>query len=318
MAGISTGGPSTLRKIFSTIKSIRIPIVIAQHMPTGFTEGLVEGLNVISNIPVIEAQDGMELENKIYIGKSGFHIVFDKNKRKILRLVTEPKDAHFFPLADVLFKSAAEEYGCKTISLVMTGLSAYSDGVAGTKAVAGTGGLTLVQEARCCVAPGMPTRSLKEGDVKSIINIEEIEMLFTDWEVFYKYMINKCPDNKNINILVVDDHPSHKYMIKEILEGEGYNVDVASDGLKAIEMATMKKYEVVLMDIRMPNMDGVAATEALYQIDPMQKVIIVTASLSEKTKKRIEMLEVFDYVYKPIEVQKIIDVVKRAVKAYYL
>jgi len=318
VVGISTGGPVVIREIVSEIKSIKIPILIAQHMPAGFTKGLVDGLNFVSKVPIVEAEDGMQLENKIYIAKAGYHLVFDSVFKKTLRLTTEPKDAHFFPSVDVLFQSAAQCYKNKVISLVMTGLSAYSDGVAGSNAVAEAGGLTVVQDAKTCIAPGMPVRSLKDSKIDCIATIDEIKVLFRNYQEFIKIMLKKRPPNNKINILVIDDHPAHRYMLKEILETEKYNVDLAEDGLIGVEMAAKKKYEVVLMDIKMPRMDGIRATEAIFQIDPMQKVIIVTASLSENTRKKIEYLEVFEYIYKPIEMKKILDAVDRAVKAYYL
>lgn len=146
----------------------------------------------------------------------------------------------------------------------------------------------------------------------------EIKMLFEDYEVFYDYMLKKRPKNENINILVVDDQDSHQNMLKHILLTKNYNVDLASDGGKAVEMAAKKKYEVILMDIYMPNMNGFTATEALYQIDPMQKVIIVTASDSIATKQKIKLLNVFDCLYKPVDMKEILDIVDKAVRSYYL
>lgn len=318
VVGISTGGPTTLREILSSLDSIKVPILIAQHMPKGFSEGLVKGLNQISKIPVIEAENKMKLENKIYMAKAGWHLILNKYNRKEILITEEPETEHFFPSVNVLFKSAADIYGAKAISLVMTGLSAYDDGVEGTEAIFKAGGLPIVQAATSCVAPGMPLNSVQKSNVKCIANIDEIKMLFNDWQKFYYYMQQKRPTNDKVNILVVDDHPSHQYMLKHILLTEKYNVDTAEDGLKAIEMAAKKKYEVVLMDIRMPNMDGLAATDALYQIDPMQKVIIVTASISSGTRHKIKALNVFDFLYKPIEMKKLIDVVDKAVKKYYL
>lgn len=125
--GISTGGPTTLREIFTEINSIRIPILIAQHMPKGFSEGLVAGLNQISKIPVVEAQNNMKLENKIYMAKAGYHLVINTDNHSLLSITNKPRDEFFFPSADVLFSSAAETYKDKTISIVMTGLSAYDE-----------------------------------------------------------------------------------------------------------------------------------------------------------------------------------------------
>jgi two-component system, chemotaxis family, protein-glutamate methylesterase/glutaminase len=318
VVGISTGGPSTLREILSSIDSIKIPILIAQHMPKGFSEGLVKGLNHISKVPVVEAYDGMKLTNSIIMAKAGYHLLFNKYNPKEIKISEEPQTEHFFPSVDVLFNSAAEVYGNKAISLVMTGLSAYDDGVKGTEAVFKAGGLPLVQAATSCVAPGMPLNSIHKSNVKCIADIEEIKMLFKDYNIFYDFMKNKRPLNNKVNILIVEDHPSHQYMLKQILISEKYNVDTASDGLKAIEMATKKKYEIVLMDVRMPNMDGIAATEALYQIDPMQKVVFVTASISDDTRRKIKSLNVFDYLYKPIKLNNLLDIVDRAVKKYYL
>jgi chemotaxis response regulator CheB len=320
--GISTGGPVTLRNILTQIEEIKIPIVIIQHMPKDFSVSMAEGLNSISKVPVVHCYDGIKLEKKVYIAAAGEHLVIDENDKEILRFADKseyPDNKYFVPSADVFFKSAAINYKDELIAVVMTGLPAFKDGTKGSREVKKNGGITVTQSALTCIAHGMPARSLKEGNIDCIADVEDIKVLFSDYEKFFKLMKNKkTKKNSEINILVVDDNYAHRVMIKEFLQTKSYSVDLAENGIEAFEKAVKKKYEVIIMDIQMPVMDGLESIKAIYNADPMQKIIVLTASISDETKKKAVSLEVFDFINKPADMKRILDSVDKAVKAYYL
>ncbi len=108
---------------------------------------------------------------------------------------------------------------------------------------------------------------------------------------------------------MVDDEEAHRETLSEILAYVGHDVDTAEDGLVAVEKATAAKYDVIIMDIRMPNMDGLAATEALCQIDPEQVIIILSAYLDEDKRKKVETLGVRRIIAKPIRSAEIINAI---------
>ena len=82
---------------------------------------------------------------------------------------------------------------------------------------------------------------------------------------------------KNIKVLVVDDEENIRFLFKEELEEEGYIVDVASNGFDAIEKVKSSKYDVIVMDIKMPGMDGIQALNEIKNMIKDQPVILCSA-----------------------------------------
>ena len=78
------------------------------------------------------------------------------------------------------------------------------------------------------------------------------------------------------SVLVVDDDAGIRETMLDILTLEGYMVEVASEGAEALELYGQHGYDVVLLDIRMPEMDGVQVLRALKEIDPDVRVIMIT------------------------------------------
>ena len=119
-------------------------------------------------------------------------------------------------------------------------------------------------------------------------------------------------ENKNKKVLIVEDDPfiADVYVLK--LESEGYNVETAEDGLKGLEALKKKRFDVVLLDILMPNMDGFKVLEQIKKNPSMRQVpVIILTNLSQKKdiQKGIE-LGASDYIIKtkftPTEVVKTI------------
>lgn len=112
-----------------------------------------------------------------------------------------------------------------------------------------------------------------------------------------------------MNILVVDDEAVHRLAVGEILRRAGHQVSEAPDGLIATEMATTQKFDWVLMDIRMPRLDGIQATEALRQIDPTSRIVVISAFVDGAVRSKLEQLGVYRIVSKPIQPEVILETV---------
>ncbi|MEO5357983.1 MAG: hybrid sensor histidine kinase/response regulator [Nitrospirae bacterium YQR-1] len=95
-------------------------------------------------------------------------------------------------------------------------------------------------------------------------------------------------DKTTIKILVVDDSINTREIEKSILESYGYEVDMAEDGIEALEKTAQNKYDVVITDVEMPHLDGFALTQRLRQDDRYvhTPVIIVTSREKEEDKRR--------------------------------
>ena len=98
-------------------------------------------------------------------------------------------------------------------------------------------------------------------------------------------------------LLVVDDEPGMRETLTDILETAGHTVDVASNGVSALELLRAGEYDVVLMDVRMPRLDGVSVLQQMGS--PPPQVILMTAyALDEQLEQAVEA-EAYAIVQKP-------------------
>jgi PAS domain S-box-containing protein len=117
------------------------------------------------------------------------------------------------------------------------------------------------------------------------------------------------PSLANVDVLVVEDNNFNKLLIKNILLGWKANVDMADNGQIAVDMLRNKHYDLVLMDIQMPVMDGYQATEAIRHTLPAPKskipIIAVTAHATITEREKCQKAGMNDFVSKPIDNEKL-------------
>ncbi|MGZ8846855.1 MAG: response regulator [Pyrinomonadaceae bacterium] len=114
-------------------------------------------------------------------------------------------------------------------------------------------------------------------------------------------------------LLVVEDFEDSRFMLRRLLEIAGYSVLEASDGEQAVELAVQKRPALILMDLSLPKLDGLAATRKIRQHQTMGKVPIVAVSAHDAPESRIEALEAGcdEYVTKPIDFDNLNALLKR-------
>jgi len=113
-------------------------------------------------------------------------------------------------------------------------------------------------------------------------------------------------------VLVVDDEQSVREALRDILEDNGYQVNSASNGREGLEMIDRLNPVAVLLDIRMPEMDGIKALEIINQRGSKVPVILMTAYGSTETTIEGMRLGAFDYLMKPLKVNEILDSLRKA------
>src|SRR5690349_2645052 len=101
-------------------------------------------------------------------------------------------------------------------------------------------------------------------------------------------------------ILIVDDEFSVRDSLCNWFRKDGYEVTVAKDAEEALQAVHERRYEVALLDIRMPGMDGLELQERLQRLDPRIAVIVITAFASVDSAVRALKRGAFDYVTKPV------------------
>lgn len=113
-------------------------------------------------------------------------------------------------------------------------------------------------------------------------------------------------------ILVVDDESSIRRTLKEILEFEKYEVDLAPDGMNALEMIAANGYDVILLDIKMPEMDGMEVLEKLQVLTDCPVVMISGHGTIETAVEAIKK-GAYDFVVKPPDLNRLLITIRNAI-----
>lgn len=119
---------------------------------------------------------------------------------------------------------------------------------------------------------------------------------------------------EKIKILVVDDNEPFAVNLKDILEVKGYEVQTATDGFKGLELFKKIKFSLVIMDIKMPVMNGVETFKKMKEIDPGVPVIMVTAYALENLIKESLVNGAFGCLYKPLNFDKLFEIINNSFK----
>ena len=109
-----------------------------------------------------------------------------------------------------------------------------------------------------------------------------------------------------MRILLAEDSIDNRRLLKRLLEGAGAQLDVASDGLDAVKMAQSHPFDVILMDIQMPRLDGYNATRQIRGIGFKKPILALTAHASEQDLERVLEAGCNDRLVKPIEFDQIV------------
>ena len=116
------------------------------------------------------------------------------------------------------------------------------------------------------------------------------------------------------NILICDDAAFMRMMIKDILTKNGYNVvGEAENGLKAVEKYTETKPDLVLMDITMPEMDGIQALKKIKELDSGATVIMCSAMGQQAMVIESIQSGAKDFIVKPFQADRVIEAVQKVV-----
>jgi two-component system cell cycle response regulator DivK len=119
-------------------------------------------------------------------------------------------------------------------------------------------------------------------------------------------------DADNLTVLIVEDAEDARYFMRLELEQLGYLVLEAEDGAKAVEIALRELPDIILMDLTLPVMDGLAATAMIRDNPKMSKVLIIAVSAHQETDLRAEAkASGFDaYVTKPVDIPWLHELIK--------
>jgi len=160
----STGGPRALVEVVPALtRELDAAVLIAQHMPRGFTAGLARRLDAMSSLEVSEATHGEAvLTNHVYIAPGGQHMTVSSDGWQARIVLDESEPVWGVrPAADPLFVSAAKHFGAACVGVVLTGMG--RDGSAGLAAIRAAGGGAVVQDRATATIYGMPQSALEHA-----------------------------------------------------------------------------------------------------------------------------------------------------------
>lgn len=167
--GSSTGGVEALREVLTRLPEGMPPILVAQHMPAGFTRSFANRLNALCAIGVAEAVDGEALQQgRAYIAPGGMHLdVGAQAGRLRARLSLDPPVNRHRPSVDRLFRSAADAAGPRCIGVMLSGMGA--DGAEAMLELHRRGAHNLAQDESSCVVFGMPRQAIALNAVHEVM-----------------------------------------------------------------------------------------------------------------------------------------------------
>ena len=119
---------------------------------------------------------------------------------------------------------------------------------------------------------------------------------------------------KDTSVLVVDDEETFRYLLSSLIGTAGYAVDTAADGVAAINAVQTKLYHVVLLDIRMPKVDGIEVLKFIKNNHPGIEVIMLTGTSDVKTAVECMRLGAYNFITKPTTADELLTTIGRAIE----
>jgi CheY-like chemotaxis protein len=120
-----------------------------------------------------------------------------------------------------------------------------------------------------------------------------------------------------LRILVAEDNAVNQKVAQAMLAKLGYSVDLASDGAEAVQAVRRQRYDLVLMDIQMPRVDGLQATRRIsshFRNGMRPWIVAMTATATADDRRRCKKAGMDDYIPKPVTRAKLVDALMKCVK----
>jgi len=120
----------------------------------------------------------------------------------------------------------------------------------------------------------------------------------------------------NPAILLVDDDLEFRKAMKRLFEKSGYDIAIAADGNEALEALSDRAFDLIISDLRMPNLDGIELMGEITKRGLKTPIVFLTAYGEVESYMDLMNLGAFEYVNKPIKGKEILEMVRRATEAH--
>ena len=296
----SIGGPRMLSPLFSGPIRDDVAYVVIQRMAVaGLLDVLVECLREEVKCKTLVAGHTLQLQpGSIHFLPNERNYVFEGDK---LIAADVPGKARLS--LDLLFTAAASLPN-PCVVVVLSGMLTDEDGLAGLAKLN---------------ARGVPILGTLESNTPVFDMIEQIRAKGLMGELYPpKYLLEHLRFNgsvkpggpnrsggDSVRILVADDEEKIRAVVGDMLTLQGYCPEFAGDGLDALRKIQKGKYDALILDLNMPEMDGLRTLEALKTIDPTLPIVVVTGSEDAARLQAAKEINVLGVLHKPITWDKL-------------
>ncbi|WPZ32609.1 chemotaxis response regulator protein-glutamate methylesterase [Thalassobaculum sp. OXR-137] len=173
--GSSTGGPQALFKMLGALpKTLRLPILLTQHMPATFTSILADHITRSTGWECVEATDGMPVQSgRVHLAPGDFHMLAERSGTGVVLRLNKGAPENFCrPAVDPMLRSVVEAWGGQALTVILTGMG--HDGQKGSEVLVNAGGTVIAQDEASSVVWGMPGAVARAGICTAVLPLDQI------------------------------------------------------------------------------------------------------------------------------------------------
>jgi CheY-like chemotaxis protein len=124
-------------------------------------------------------------------------------------------------------------------------------------------------------------------------------------EITGKPTLPKSVDKSEVKILIAEDNIANQKIMGAMLKFLGYSYETANDGYEAYNKALEQKFDLIIIDIRMPKMDGFEVSKRIIEHDKDALIIAISADSDPETREKSELAGIKEFISKPIRVEEL-------------
>jgi chemotaxis response regulator CheB len=313
--GASAGGLKALCEFFRLVpEDSGVAYVIVLHLSPEHKSLLAELLQPHLKMPVTQVNQTMQLErNHVYVIPPNANLNSIDTHLRLSEL--EQKRSERAPI-DHFFYTLAKTHDGSAIGVVLTGTG--SDGTLGMKEIKARGGLTIVQNPDEAEYDGMPQSAITTGIIDLVLPLAEIpkyiiKYVNTTHDLVQMEQENAAANLEQARLLIAEDDDFCRIMLSELLKMWGIQHDKAVNGREAVQLAGKNHYDMVLIDVHMPVMDGFEATRMLRKMEnyKIKPIFAITADGSNLVNDGVSNNLFTGKILKPFEPEELLKTIKK-------
>lgn len=159
-----------------------------------------------------------------------------------------------------------------------------------------------------CIKMGIDHYLIKPFDVSDLLNIVNDSFPFIEDS---SSSVDTGRVRNDIKILIVEDNKMNQKVIGTMLKNLGYTFDLADDGYAGYIQAKIRKYDLIFMDLIMPEMDGFESAQKILEYDKSALIVAFTADNMPESKRKAELSGIKDFITKPVRLEELRNLLAR-------